>query len=168
MKDFKKNHRFGEGHTTGGFGGGASRGGGFRASQRGRDASRPVEMHRATCANCGKACEVPFAPNGTRPVYCKGCFSGQRDQPQGGYRRDAPHTFPRRDEAPIYAQKPQNTDRNFDELKVQVSSIQRKLDSMAGVLEGLVRTLSEREPKETKTLGSVVQKITKRAASKKK
>jgi CxxC-x17-CxxC domain-containing protein len=40
-------------------------------------------MHAATCANCGKACEVPFKPAGDKPVYCKDCFGGK-----GGHSAD--------------------------------------------------------------------------------
>jgi CxxC-x17-CxxC domain-containing protein len=47
------------------------RGGGF--------AGRPREMHKATCADCKKECEVPFKPTGDRPVYCKECFSKRKD-----------------------------------------------------------------------------------------
>ncbi len=35
---------------------------------RGRDFGAPREMHKATCAECGKETEVPFKPDGTRPV----------------------------------------------------------------------------------------------------
>jgi len=35
----------------------------------------PREMHKATCSDCGKECEVPFKPKADRPVYCKDCFS---------------------------------------------------------------------------------------------
>ncbi|MEJ2673485.1 MAG: DNA-directed RNA polymerase [Deltaproteobacteria bacterium] len=34
--------------------------------------------HKATCAECGKECEVPFKPSGTRPVYCRECFAKRR------------------------------------------------------------------------------------------
>ncbi|HNR44529.1 MAG TPA: hypothetical protein PKH80_05120 [Methanofastidiosum sp.] len=34
----------------------------------------PREMHKATCASCGQETEVPFKPDGTRPVYCKECY----------------------------------------------------------------------------------------------
>lgn len=34
----------------------------------------PREMHKATCADCGKECEVPFKPTEGRPVYCRDCF----------------------------------------------------------------------------------------------
>jgi len=36
------------------------------------------QMHPATCANCGKETEVPFAPRGDRPVYCSDCFRTMR------------------------------------------------------------------------------------------
>ena len=39
---------------------------------------RPREMHKATCADCGKECEVPFKPKEDRPVYCKECFSKRK------------------------------------------------------------------------------------------
>jgi len=38
----------------------------------------PREMHKATCSECKKECEVPFKPSGDRPVYCKECFSKRK------------------------------------------------------------------------------------------
>ena len=32
------------------------------------------QMFPATCAECGKATEVPFEPRGDRPVYCSDCY----------------------------------------------------------------------------------------------
>ncbi len=32
------------------------------------------EMHQATCADCGKECEVPFKPIEGRAVYCRDCY----------------------------------------------------------------------------------------------
>lgn len=52
------------GERRGGF-----RGGGFRGGFGG-----PREMHKATCADCGKECEVPFKPTEGRPVYCRECY----------------------------------------------------------------------------------------------
>ena len=31
-------------------------------------------MYRATCSDCGNVFELPFQPDGTRPVYCNDCF----------------------------------------------------------------------------------------------
>ncbi len=44
-------------------------------------------MFKATCANCGKSCEVPFRPTGDKPVYCRDCFAkrgGGADRSQSG------------------------------------------------------------------------------------
>ncbi len=40
----------------------------------------PKEMHKAVCAGCQKDCEVPFKPSGDRPVYCKDCFTKQKEK----------------------------------------------------------------------------------------
>ncbi len=36
-------------------------------------ADRPT-LHKATCSQCGAACEVPFKPNGKKPVMCRNCY----------------------------------------------------------------------------------------------
>ncbi|MFX0013820.1 MAG: CxxC-x17-CxxC domain-containing protein [Promethearchaeota archaeon] len=38
----------------------------------------PREMHKVTCADCGTETEVPFKPDGTRPVYCRDCYRKRR------------------------------------------------------------------------------------------
>ena len=50
--------------------------GGFGGNRRfdNRD-SRPREMHKTKCADCGNECEVPFKPTGEKPVYCRDCFN---------------------------------------------------------------------------------------------
>jgi CxxC-x17-CxxC domain-containing protein len=60
------------------FGGGRSFGGnrGFGGGQR---FDRPREMHKATCADCGKQCEVPFKPTEGKPVLCKECYLAKKD-----------------------------------------------------------------------------------------
>ncbi|MBI2906138.1 MAG: zinc-ribbon domain containing protein [Chloroflexi bacterium] len=44
-------------------------GGGFNARR---------EMYPVTCAQCGKATEVPFQPRSDRPVYCSDCYAAHR------------------------------------------------------------------------------------------
>jgi CxxC-x17-CxxC domain-containing protein len=48
--------------------------GDFGGGGGGRSFGGPREMHKATCADCGKECEVPFKPSADRPVYCRDCF----------------------------------------------------------------------------------------------
>jgi CxxC-x17-CxxC domain-containing protein len=60
----------GGGYSSGGGGGYSSAGGGY---DRG-----PREMFSATCSSCGREAQVPFRPNGSKPVYCSDCFQKQR------------------------------------------------------------------------------------------
>lgn len=63
----------------------------------GRDSGGDREMHKTTCSNCGKACEVPFRPTGAKPVYCNDCFRtmGGNDAPRSDSGRG---DRPRRDD----------------------------------------------------------------------
>jgi CxxC-x17-CxxC domain-containing protein len=31
-------------------------------------------MYDAICSDCGKECQVPFRPTGSKPVFCSECF----------------------------------------------------------------------------------------------
>ncbi|MEK7132261.1 MAG: CxxC-x17-CxxC domain-containing protein [Patescibacteria group bacterium] len=54
------------------FGAGARSGGGSY-SRGGNSDERPT-MHDTVCSKCGNACQVPFKPNGKKPVFCNNCF----------------------------------------------------------------------------------------------
>ncbi len=47
----------------------------FRKSSRQGNGDR--EFFKATCADCGVACEVPFRPTNGKAVYCSVCFEKQ-------------------------------------------------------------------------------------------
>ena len=46
--------------------------------RRRRDDREPREMHKITCSECGTETEVPFKPDGVRPVYCQDCYRAKR------------------------------------------------------------------------------------------
>src|SRR5690348_9650861 len=100
MGDFRRNDRSGGYKGKGGF---DRNDRGSRGSFGGKPSFKPdwkrpqgersfgghggsAEMFSATCANCGKTCQVPFRPNGKKPVYCKECFAAAN----GGERSHAP------------------------------------------------------------------------------
>lgn len=130
----------------GGFGGnkgsGGFRSGGgrppFRKAGFGgprRDDSRPPQMFSATCANCGNATEVPFRPDGSRPIYCRDCFAKQDGRGDAAPRRDAPR-FERRDrDAAPRAAAP---DKRIDELMREVASLGHKLDALVKMVGQMV------------------------------
>jgi CxxC-x17-CxxC domain-containing protein len=58
-------------------GGQGGSGGGRNYSSRGgygNDQGAERQMFSTRCANCDRDCEVPFKPNGSKPVYCNECF----------------------------------------------------------------------------------------------
>jgi CxxC-x17-CxxC domain-containing protein len=54
-------------------------------SGRGSYNSGPREMTDVTCSECGKQTQVPFKPDGSRPVYCSDCY--QKHKPARTSRR---------------------------------------------------------------------------------
>jgi CxxC-x17-CxxC domain-containing protein len=55
--------------------------GGRREFRRDGDMGSSM-AHEAVCADCGKACKVPFKPNGKKPVYCINCFKKEGNAPE--------------------------------------------------------------------------------------
>ena len=131
MGDFKKRSSFGGGRDD-------KRGGGFRGSSFGGGSKfgrggagggfRQSEMFSTTCAECRKSCEVPFRPNGEKPVYCSDCFrnkGGSSDFPQ---RESRGRDFPKWE----FSQpaRPQFDGGNTADLKKQLESMSSKLDRL--------------------------------------
>ena len=181
---------FQKGGSRGGFRGGDRGGdrggrGGFQkkswGGDRGGDRDRgPVTMHRAVCGDCGNNCEVPFRPNGDRPVLCNDCFGGKRDGDRGG-RSDFGNREPRRefsDRSSSFSKPAQGSD---DILKKQLSEMNTKLDKLVNLLEKFTKAKAEvtipqgdpvivvkEESKKTPSLKTLIKKVVKEKVSVKK
>ncbi len=102
-------------------------------------ASGASTLHDATCASCGKTCQVPFMPNGRKPVYCRECFipkgdAGERsERPSRGTpdrSKGKPDFAPRRP----YPQAAERT-QSGDPIARQLSDISAKLDKLMRILD---------------------------------
>ncbi|HME86896.1 MAG TPA: CxxC-x17-CxxC domain-containing protein [Candidatus Nanoarchaeia archaeon] len=40
-----------------------------------------LQFYEATCDRCGKQCDLPFKPTGSKPVYCRDCFNKGEEAP---------------------------------------------------------------------------------------
>lgn len=146
---------------------GDSRSGGFRGGNRGgkpdfkkktwnndrsggRDGDRDNTMHKATCSECGKSCQVPFRPLGDKPVYCSNCFAAKReggsDRGERSERGDFSERRPRREFAdrrpePHFHEKPMPA--HDGEAKKQLEEMNRKLDRLIDAVEKLVQMKKE-------------------------
>lgn len=136
MGDFKRGGGGFRGGSRGGRDGG-SRFGGGRPSFGGRGGGRDggdTQMHRATCAECNKSCEVPFRPTGERPVYCSECFGGSKGRsPRESSSRES--FAPRESFSPVGSPAPKFDDRKIEELKRQVGEIEKKVERIINLLE---------------------------------
>lgn len=93
---------------------GGPRGGGF---DRG-----PREMFQANCAKCGNTCEVPFRPNGTKPVYCNNCFN----------KDSAPRAeFSPRPPRQEFTPRP---DQSFNDLKAELRVVNQNLERLISLM----------------------------------
>jgi len=135
----------GKGGFKGGFKGGWKGRSDDRSGSFGDKDSRPVVLHPATCESCRKPCEVPFKPNGDRPVYCRDCFAGRAAM--GGdrskrkdFRNDerpfASKTFSTSTSAPVGNSFAANKDNEY--LKKQIEIMNAKLDKLTAIVESLV------------------------------
>ena len=114
------------------YGGKKSFGGKPRSGGRARQGHSGPQMHKTTCGDCGVSCEVPFRPNGKRPVLCRDCFGGgQNSRPM----KRAP-----RSESRFADRGPRTGERDF-ELK----AINKKLDAIITLLESIVVLVEEEE-----------------------
>lgn len=147
MGDFRNDegNRFGD--QRGGFGG--------------RD-RRPVTMHQAICAQCGKPCEVPFRPTDGKPVYCNVCFGAKKSAgaDRGGDRfRNTANTANAGKSA-------------IDDVKKQLVILNVKMDRLIKAAEAISGTkpvpAAEKEPKQVKTMPVSKEKKPAKKASKKK
>ncbi|MBI5134078.1 MAG: hypothetical protein HZA81_01710 [Candidatus Taylorbacteria bacterium] len=134
MNNFKKQGGFGGGRRDFGrpsFGGDR---GGFKGG--GKSFGRPLEMFQATCASCGKSCEVPFKPNGKKPVYCKECFAAnggpavapRESNDRFSDRRPFASNVPA---APAFKAEPS---KEIGEMKRQIETLGYKLDKVLALL----------------------------------
>lgn len=118
MKDFKKPH-FGPRTNFGG------------KRSPALNADRPTEKHRASCNSCHKMCEVPFRPNGKKPVYCRDCFKSHMPTPSFTPSVREPNTH--------------NEDMGTGDMKKQFGILSTKLDRLIALVETQTRALSSTE-----------------------
>lgn len=135
-------------------------------------APRPVQLFQTTCTTCGKPCEVPFRPDGTKPVLCRDCFAQKTTgTPQPKNDRDD------RFERPV-RQFESSSAKSVDltPLTKQISQLEHTLGTILKSIQNLEAALSAAKAQpvaETPVLGKVavkkapVKKVVKKVPAKK-
>ena len=154
-----------------------SRGNTFRRRDDRSGGREDRQMHRATCADCGKSCEVPFRPTGGKPVYCSNCFQreesprGRADRSFGGGDNKK---FGSRDERPRGRdERPRrDTPRGNDAGSGARDSkkhdeINAKLDKILAFLQADKASSARGERKEAPSAPALEEKVVSKKAAKK-
>ncbi len=115
-----------------------------RPARSERDDSKP-ELFKTTCTTCSKPCEVPFRPDGIKPVLCRDCFAtknsagftpavrpNDRNQGTTSFRQDTPkRPAPRMED---YTPFQPSRDANYKELKQQIGVLESKINRIVDLL----------------------------------
>ena len=93
----------------------------------------PKQMYKADCAKCGNMTEVPFRPNGKKPVYCQNCFVRDDAAPRSfGPKRDfGSRPSYNREAAPAAPRE----DRSMQEVKLELKGVNEKLEKLISLME---------------------------------
>lgn len=108
-------------------------------------------MFKATCSNCGKECEVPFKPTGSKPVYCRDCF-----RTMGG--PDSRRTDGRGSAQPQYREQ-------FEVLNVKLDKILKLLNPEKSM--GVSKVVAEPQVEDTTNSVENVEPVKKKTRAKK-
>lgn len=119
MKDGKRGGGFGS-KGAGAFSG---KSGGSRSSSRDDRGSDRPEMHRATCAECGASCEVPFKPLSGKPVFCSNCFKGKEESGPRRFSDRGSFRSSSRDEGPRSSHGSNISSEQFEVLNAKLDKI---------------------------------------------
>ena len=110
-----------------------------RADKKPRNAIHH-ETFKTVCSVCSKACEVPFKPNGKKPVFCDSCFSKTKESITPTFTKRKDKTIfdtPEDVIMPAYSPNGVGTDVRFAELKRELSSANAKLDKLIDLFNKL-------------------------------
>ncbi|HBU27996.1 TPA: hypothetical protein DEB00_02660 [Candidatus Uhrbacteria bacterium] len=123
-------------HSKKGGGGGYKGRGGSNGGDWKRDgqSSGKPDMHRATCDECRASCEVPFKPNGKKPVLCSDCFrkdDGGRPSYGHSERSDRSDRF----EKPSFRSAAPSADNG--EVVKQLKALNSKMDQLLDAIANM-------------------------------
>lgn len=126
-----------------------SKRGSDRSFDRGSDRGPEKTMHRATCAECGNSCEVPFKPTGGKPVFCSNCFQKEKDGGSGS--RNSNKSFSGNSGSSNFdnffrSDKSSNVEKKSpDQFKEQIEKLNYKLDKILKLLSPAVQEVKKEE-----------------------
>jgi CxxC-x17-CxxC domain-containing protein len=147
---------------------------GFRDGNRRADRGGDRELFKTTCTTCGKPCEVPFRPDGSKPVLCRDCFAQNQPVDRTDFR--SPRDFSRgndrnfhKPERSFGAPKATTSDTtSFVALTKQIAALEAKLDEVLTLLKTAAASNNSEvvEESEAPAVANISKKPAKKAVKK--
>ncbi len=114
---------------------------GFGKKEFGRGGFEDRPMFEAVCAKCGETCQVPFKPNGEKPVLCKGCFAvAKGDSFSTGKSDQFAKSFG--------ARRPEHSSDTLEKMNAKLERILKMLEALAPKKEGAKEVVKKEATKE--------------------
>jgi CxxC-x17-CxxC domain-containing protein len=108
-----------------------------RTYRSARSGSEVFQKFDAICSNCGKKCQVPFRPDGEKPVYCKDCFDMPR-KAMTGKKKFSANTTPRFSGSANFGSTALTASaaggKSVADLTRQIAAMNTKIDTMLKIL----------------------------------
>ncbi len=142
--------------------------GGFNPKDR---APRENKSYPAVCSDCGKACDVPFRPDGVKPVLCRDCYSKKAPATNMNGNRDRFTSNEQRGHAPVAPAVPtveiNQIVKQLTALEVKVNQILDLIKASEKLAETIPELAEEEKPKKVAAKKAVAKVATKKVAAKK-
>ncbi len=131
----------------------------FTGARRGDNNS---QMHKATCGDCGKSCEVPFRPTGEKPVFCRDCFGAKKDPSNKYGSRDEG-----RNETRSYnndsVERPVSVENKSSvmgsDVRSAIATINARIESLSFSIEKLNKIVETLSTKKEETKGEIKKEV---------
>jgi CxxC-x17-CxxC domain-containing protein len=109
-----------------------------RTYRSARSGSEAFQKFDAVCSNCGKKCQVPFRPDGEKPVYCKDCFDMPRTA-MTGKKKFSVEAAPRFSNSTNFSSAMPAAStaggKSIADLTRQIAAMNTKIDTMLKILQ---------------------------------
>lgn len=106
------------------------RAGGFKPRTSSRPSFPTKDLYDAECNKCHNRCQVPFRPNGKKPVFCSNCFV--KDE---GFDSRGSSSFSRESRPAPRSFAPEAPNREMQELKKEIATLTETVQKLITVIE---------------------------------
>lgn len=112
--------------------------------------NREIRLFNAICTTCGKPCEVPFRPDGTKPVLCRDCFARKNSAPvnpkqmQREHFANDQHSQRQHETNHIQVLNTENK-QNHEKLTQQIFALDNKVNQLLDLIKSLEAKITKEE-----------------------